>query len=572
MSVLDDTRKRLQRERAERNGQGADGHARADHAPAWTQPIPLDAGYELPPFPTQPLPPFLREWVEAEAEATQTPPDLAASLALSICGAALATKVRVVIRTGWTEPTNIFGVVSLPPGDRKSAVFVDALRPVVQHEAEEQTRMAAVIAEAASEHRMSELRLKIAEQQAAKAADPEECRELRHEAKQLAKELAAHVVPEPPQMFCDDETPENLGRLLAKQGGRMLQASAEGTAFEIVKGRYSEKPNFDVYLKGHAGDPLRTGRVGRERDVVDRPALSVAVAVQPDVVAGLAEQASLRGRGFLARFLYALPASRVGNRTISPRSVPKATDAAYRETVLRLWRLEGAVEDGKPAAHLLRFSAAADRRMQDFERWLEPRMAPGEDLSLLAGWAQKAAGAAARIAAILHVAQAVGDGRDWHTPISEQTVDAATTILQCYFLPHAKAAFREMGADPRLEDAKRLLAWLPRFCESVNCVPKNLVFSKRDVHANLFGGRYGTDDVEAVLAELVKRGYIRPAPELERIGPGRKPSSRYEINPAVFAQKHTLLGTQFTESQNSDGPERQEGTDAGVEEQETGEI
>jgi hypothetical protein len=58
-------------------------------------------------------------------------------------------------------------------------------------------------------------------------------------------------------MFCDDETPESLSRLIAQQRGRMLQASAEGTCFEIVKGRYSEAANFDVYLKGHAGDPLR---------------------------------------------------------------------------------------------------------------------------------------------------------------------------------------------------------------------------------------------------------------------------------------------------------------------------
>src|SRR5262245_8240777 len=127
-----------------------------------------------------------------------------------------------------------------------------------------------------------------------------------------AAELVAFAVPEPPQFFCDDITPEELGRLLARQGGRVLQAGPEGTAFEIAKGRYSEAPNFDVYLKGHAGDPLRVNRVGRGYDVVDRPALSLALAVQPDVIAGLASEATLRQRGFLARFLYSAPASLVG--------------------------------------------------------------------------------------------------------------------------------------------------------------------------------------------------------------------------------------------------------------------
>ena len=71
----------------------------------------------------------------------------------------------------------------------------------------------------------------------------------------------------------------------------MLLASAEGTAFEIAKGRYSETANFDVFLKGHAGDPLRVGRISRDSEAVNSPALSCALAVQPDVISGLAEQA-----------------------------------------------------------------------------------------------------------------------------------------------------------------------------------------------------------------------------------------------------------------------------------------
>ena len=346
---------------------GAAEAARGPTSDAWTAPIPFDAGHDLPAFPTHLLPAVLCEWVEAEAEATQTPPDLAGTLALSVCGAALAGKVRVVVRDGWAEPLNIFTVVALAPGERKSIVHRHALAPVVVYEREEQERMAPVIAAAASEHRQLEARLKLAETKAAKEEDPEERQRLCREAKELAKELSTHVVPETPQMFCDDVTAEALARLLAMQGGRMLQASPEGTAFEIVKGRYSESPNFDVYLKGHAGDPLRVGRIGRDGETVDQPALSAALAVQPDVIQGLAAQAILRGRGFLARWFYAMPVSTVGGRVIAARPVPKGVEAAYREAVLRLWRLEGAVEDGRPSAHLLPLSPEADCRMQDFE-------------------------------------------------------------------------------------------------------------------------------------------------------------------------------------------------------------
>jgi hypothetical protein len=78
-----------------------------------------------------------------------------------------------------------------------------------------------------------------------------------------------------------------------------LLASAEGTAFEIAKGRYSETANFNVFLKGHSGDPLRTNRITRQGERVDRPALSCALAIQPDVIRGLAEQTSMKGRGFV---------------------------------------------------------------------------------------------------------------------------------------------------------------------------------------------------------------------------------------------------------------------------------
>src|SRR5262245_30218978 len=118
-------------------------------------------------------------------------------------------------------------------------------------------------------------------------------------------------------MYCDDVTPARLGQYLAQQGGRMLQAGPEGTCFEVIKGRHSETPDFDVYLKGHAGAPLRVGRTTRNDDAIDDPALSLALTVQPDVIASLADCASLRGRGLLARFLYAFPAAMVGRREVA---------------------------------------------------------------------------------------------------------------------------------------------------------------------------------------------------------------------------------------------------------------
>src|SRR5262249_52187395 len=350
--------------------------------PAWPEPMPLDGTPLGPPFPVECLPLWLALWVEEEARATQTPPDLAAMLALGNCGAALAKKFRVRVRQGWSEPTNLFIVVSLPPGERKSAVFSDAFAPVEELERDLRDRAAPEIAEAQSERRVLEAMQKAAEQQLDKADhnNAEELRKHRDRTQELARQLARQVIPKPPQLFCDDVTPEKLSVLLAEQCGRMLQASPEGTAFEIAKGRYSETANFDVYLKGHAGDSLRVARITREGEMVEQPALSLVLAVQPDVLQGLAGQATMRGRGFLARHLYSLPRSLVGRRKIAARPVAKAVVDVYARIVRALWELPGAAGERGPEPHWLEFSAAADEALQRLERWLEPQLAEGQDL------------------------------------------------------------------------------------------------------------------------------------------------------------------------------------------------
>jgi hypothetical protein len=517
----------------------AEAHANRDDGQEpqpeeWEPPSPLGQDYDRPEFPVDLLPASLGAWVWAEAEATQTPPDLAALLVIAVCGAGLARKVKVLIRDGWAEPVNLFAVVSLPPGDRKSAVFKDALAPVVEHERSLREEMANIIAEAEAEKRLLERQLKVAEERAARA-DGEERDKLKREAKDCARQLASHKVPPEPLLFCDDETPESLAKLLMEQGGRILQASAEGTAFEIAKGRYSDqgRANFDVYLKGHAGDPLRVGRVTRERDMADDPALSVALAVQPDVIRGLSEQASMKGCGFLARFLYGLPESRVGRRAIGARPVPSGVSTGFHGTMLALWRLTGAVDHkGQPAPHWLKFSPVADAALQHFERWLEPQLAPGEELSYLAGWGSKLAGAVARIAGVLHMAETLGQDEPWNVAIGESTVAAAIRIGRDYLLPHAKAAFGQMGADERLHDAQHVVRWLTRYFEDCEDCGRGVAsVSKRDIY-QAFKGRFKTvEELDPALKILLDAGYLRPEPRLKPTSAGRPASPRYEINP-----------------------------------------
>jgi replicative DNA helicase len=265
----------------------------------------------------------------------------------------------------------------------------------------------------------------------------------------------------------------------------MLVASDEGTVFEVCKGRYSERPNFEVYLKGHSGDALRCDRVGRDSDIIDAPALSLAHAVQPDVLHMLGGETSMKSRGFLARFLYAVPRSPVGSRQIAPPPVHQRIARRYAEAVSAVWRLQGREDDyGKPAPYWLRFSEEADHVMAEFEAWLEPQLAEGEPLSFLGGWAGKLAGAAARIAGVLHLADTVGGRLPWQTPLAAATVARAAQIAREYLLPHALAAFGMMGraCSEAVEDAQVVLRWLERR-------PQTNEFSRRDLHQSLRNNR-----------------------------------------------------------------------------------
>ncbi len=544
----------------ERNGLPT---ARAGNSPAgvnetggvsWELPIPLTATAAVPPFPVDLLPKWMGDFCRQLAEATQTPVDLVVMLVLAVAAAALARRYRVQVRDGWTEPVNLFAVVALPPGDRKSAVFAEIIAPVQAHEASERIQLAPVIAAKASERRVLEERLKNVEKKAAREDDLAARALLKEEGAALAKELDECRVPFAPQLYCDDVTPERLGQLLAQQGGRMLQASAEGTAFEIAKGRYSETANFDVYLKGHAGDPLRVGRVGRDQDEVDRPALSAALAVQPDVIVGLAEQASMRGRGFLARWLYAVPQSTVGRRRPGAAAVQPEVRTAYQDNMLRLWMLTPRADNSEVT---LRLGSVGNEHILSLERWLEPQLAEGEQLFHLAGWANKLAGAVARIAGVLHVAEAIGRGANVETTVSDRAVSAAARIGRDYLLPHASAAFGVMGADEQMEKARKVWLSICRLCEksenseySESAPPR---FSRRNIHQANRCAFPSADQLDSILNILVREKYLRPTDgEPGKTGRGHK-SPDYEVNPlALAAHKNEAPRTHRTHCIHSD--------------------
>ena len=175
------------------------------------------------------------------------------------------------VRPGWREPLNLFTVVAMPPGSRKSAVFAAMTGPLLDAERAliEQTRPAIIQAELARKVHQRD-----AERHTTAAGDahtPQVRDQALADAADAALDAENTRVPALPRLVADDVTPEAAASLLAEQGGRLAVLSAEGGIFATMAGRYSGGvPSLEVFLKGHAGDLLRVDRKARPAEHVDR--------------------------------------------------------------------------------------------------------------------------------------------------------------------------------------------------------------------------------------------------------------------------------------------------------------
>jgi replicative DNA helicase len=334
----------------------------------------------------------------------------------------------------------------------------------------------------------------------------------------------AITVPTLPRLIADDITTEAAASLLAEQGGRLAVLSAEGGIFSTLAGRYSGGvPSLDVFLKGHAGDLLGVDRKGRESEHVEQPALTLGLAVQPDVLRQIARMPGFRGRGLLARILYALPANNVGRRRVGAAAIPTEVQETYDANVKTM--VSSLAEWTDPA--VLPLEPEAAKLLLDFEADLEPRLDPDAgDLGHLADWASKLVGATVRVAGLLHLAGDLRHG--WGQPISADTAISAIQLAD-YFAAHALAVFDWMGLDPAIDDARAVLDWLGK--------ARPATFTRRGAFTALSRSRFRkVGDLDPALELLEQHGYIRVLPEEPRTGPGRRPSPTYLVNPSLAAE------------------------------------
>jgi len=476
----------------------------------WEVPIPFNAS-NLPNFPIEKLPGPLSGFVECLAESTQTAEEMGGVLSLGILATAFQSKFEVEITPDWREPLCLYTVAVASPGERKSAVISALTKPIFEYEAEQRELEAVEIAQNQTERLLLEKALQAAQNSAVKGKGSN-FEAKRQEALDLSAQIAQFRDKHPFRLLTDDSTTEKLIDLMDSQDGCMTVCSAEGGIFDAMTGRYDKTGNFDVYLKGHAGDPIVVDRIGRKTNNIPNPRLSMLLTIQPEVLTGLMSNTTFRGRGLCGRFLYVICQSKVGHREVAPPPMPGNIRTDYRTFVRKILSM--------PYTGTIHLSPEADALRQDYQGYIEQKL--GDEWDSMRDWGGKLVGAMIRIAAMMHAAQAQGNPVD--SPIGTETMSAAIGIAD-FLSAHAVAAYQAMGADSSYEDAKYLWRRIDE-----NGLEET---TKRDLYRLCKGKFRCVGDMEPALHTLIEMGYIRD----EDVQTGGRPTKKILVNPRAKRDK-----------------------------------
>lgn len=475
----------------------------------WEKPKPLEKEVKLPSFPLGSLPPVVKNYVQAVSESTATPIDMCAVASLAVIAGTVQGKFKIRGKPDYFEPLNIYTLIIANPGERKSAIINAMTKNVHEFEREVNKSRQAEIDRQKIELSTKEKQIKKLED--ANKADEAyylktECREL--EAEQIR----------PLRLIADDVTPEALTSLLADNDGKLSVISAEGGFFDTLAGKYSNTVSIDTTLKAHCGDSIRVDRRGRPPEYIPAPTLTILLAVQSNVIEGMFDNGTFKGRGLTARFLYCKPNSMVGHRSFDTTPISPVYERAYRDLIYSL--LE--IKNDQPKTIKLSEEATAAYRL--FYEDIENRQKVGNDLSTMTDFASKLHGAVLRIAGILHCMEYEsllnGD------PVSMETMANAMDIGG-YFLIHSMNAYDLMGADDQMKQVRFVLRKLEQNPQEQYKKNEILIMCRNPVIKV-------TADLEPLLDTLIEYGYLFEIKPLDTGRLGRKSATIYKLNPLYF--------------------------------------
>lgn len=486
----------------------------------WGLPLSLERKPLLS-WPQNILPNALEDFVCELARSTETPVELSAMLVLAVVATASQKKYQVQIKEGYHEPTNLWTIGILPPASRKSSVYKEATEPLKAWESKQKIAAEPFIKSAESNLKTMEVRLKALRAQAAKASNEHDYGKLQEQIEKLECDLPKTSTY--PQIWASDVTNEQLGVIMANNEDAMALLSDEGGIFDIISGLYTDgRSNIDLFLQAHAGGSVRVDRGSRPPIFMERAVLTMGLTVQPLIIRQICSNKTYRGRGLLGRFLYVIPQSNIGKRTLEELPMPIECVESFRSIINAILNHNILIKDGAQELHTLKLDEEAYIKWLEYAKCNEAMM--GEEighLSHITDWAGKLPGAIARIAGLLHVVR-YAHGCPWNHNISLQDMSAAVRIGHT-LTSHALAVFDLLQEDDSMNVARSIYQWIKE--------QKLEIFSRRQCSRKF--RRYNKTELQAGLIQLDDAEIVRKLDRAQSIG---RPKDLYLVNPNVFKE------------------------------------
>jgi len=416
----------------------------------WERPIEIEKT-NLPTFDTNVFPKWLGDYIDAVAEETQTPRDVAAMASIALLSTIISGNFEVKLTNSWTEPLNTYTVMALDPANRKSAVYNLFLKPIDEYIKKQSETLLPIIAEEIAKRNASRKRLNVLQEQFSKTEVGKENISLLNEIEKLAKETDDQLNPiiKVPRFYTNDVTPEQLAQLLYENDERLAILSAEGAElFDMIAGRYSNKSNLDLYLKAYSGDNVTIDRVNGRSISLNTPKLTLGLFIQPIVIQQLPSNFS--NRGLTQRFLFFLPKSFIGYRKVETEEIPLEVEQTFKNNIQNLIDLKS---DGL----ILTFDKEARQYLTCILGEIEEMLSNQDMNPEFKGWLGKLCGQIIRMAGLIHVSENISSNiNEIPKTINLQTLYKADS-LRHYFISHAEQAFGSIGEDKYLDDVMYVL-------------------------------------------------------------------------------------------------------------------
>jgi hypothetical protein len=466
----------------------------AESADEWQAPLPLTVLPPVASFPVEVFPGVLRRFAVEAAAAVGCPVDYVAAPMLALAGGAVGASRALGVKKNYVQRPLLYLAVVGPPGCGKTPALSLGAAPT--HEA----------------------------QQRAKAVY-EKAAEVYEAACVQAKEAGTEKPPRPvmTRVFVEDATVEALAPILNKNHRGVTMIRDELAAWVTSANQYKGGRGSDrqFWLANWAGTPACIDRKGQDGlpVLIPHPFVAVVGGIQPDRLDVLADPQG-RDSGAIDRLLFSYPDPRpVPEWTwdeVDPQTLQPWHDAVGRLLALKMEPgahglrpfVVGLTPDARPVWESLMNELAGEANAEDFPP------------HLTGPWA-KLRVYAARLALVVHfLRHATGEVVNEHVD-AESVRRAAKLVL--YFGSHARKVLAAMAPDKRAVAARRVLL----------CVVRNKLddFTRTDLYRLMRGTFHQPEDLDAPLALLVSRLYLRCCtPERPEGSRGPNPP-RYKVNP-----------------------------------------